>query len=65
MATNTNIANRPPGREWREFAFHGYAVIIARKHNLVVPTVELSVLSDEEFTQFFELVRDLAHLPPG
>jgi len=47
------------------FAFHGFARIVARKHGLVVPDVDLSQLSDEDLEQRYNVVRELAHLPPA
>jgi hypothetical protein len=68
MATSQGIEQvRLPSdsRIWQEFAYHSYARIVARKHGIVVPDVDLSILSDEELERRVRLVSELAHLPPA
>jgi hypothetical protein len=70
MTTSNNVTTAGPDlpdstRAWNIFAIRGYATIVARKHNLAVPVLELESLSDEEILVRLQLVRDLAHLPPG
>lgn len=57
--------NGSKDRQWNEFAFHSYARIVARKHNIAVPEVDISVLSDEELERRMRLLFDMAHLPPA
>ena len=52
-------------REWNEFAYVAFARIVARKHNIPVPEVDLANLSDEELERRLRLVSELAHLPPA
>ncbi|DAD50356.1 hypothetical protein QIL38_gp1 [ssRNA phage Gephyllon.2_5] len=61
----TSQLARAESRKWQEFAFKAYARIIARKHNVTVPIIDLAALSDEELERDLGLVRDLAHLPPA
>jgi len=67
MPSNSNdrAQNQLASREWLEFAYDGFARIVARKHGIVVPTVDLSTLSDEELERRLRLVTELAHLPPA
>jgi hypothetical protein len=58
-------AQKVVARSWQEYAFHAYARIVARKHGLAAPTLDLTSLSDEELETSLATVRDLAHLPPG
>jgi len=69
----TSSANQTPSlaaaqvsaRNWAEFAYRGYARIVARKHGIPAPDDVITDLSDEELDQRLALLRDLAHLPPG
>jgi len=65
QASETNRRSSDSQRDWMIFAFHGFARIVARKHGLVVPDVDLSQLSDEDLEQRYNVVRELAHLPPA
>lgn len=59
------VVSMTASRIWNVYAIRGYAAIVARKHNLVTPLDDLNDLSDEEIVSRLQLVRDLAHLPPG
>jgi hypothetical protein len=70
MATNGTTTKREElilgeNREWTIFAFHGMARIVARKHGIVVPEMDLESLSDEELERRYRLIAELAHLPPA
>jgi hypothetical protein len=52
-------------RSWNEFAYLSFARIVARKHDMVLPDVDFSTLSDEELTRRVRLLSELAHLPPA
>lgn len=69
MATNaiTNVGEETSRsqREWRIFAFRGFARIVARKHGIAVPELNLESLSDEDLESRLRLISELAHLPPA
>lgn len=53
-------------RKWSIFACRSFAHIVARKHNIIVPSLDtLEILSDEELERRMRLLSELAHLPPG
>jgi hypothetical protein len=69
MATSLNIpetSESSPLRGWTLFAAKAYAKIIARKHDIAVPDIDVfESLSDEELSQRLRLLSELAHLPPA
>jgi len=52
-------------RFWNIFAYHSFSRIVARKHGISVPAIDLDSLSNEEIETRLQVMRDLAHLPPG
>jgi hypothetical protein len=67
MATEgkNQSVNVPVNRAWQEFAYHAFARLVARKHGIAVPDVDIVSLSDEELERRTALLQELSHLPPG
>lgn len=51
--------------DWYLFTFEAYSRIIARKHGITVPAVDLFALSSSEREERVRLLQELAHLPPA
>jgi len=63
--TRDTVSNpQPPTREFTEFEYTAFALIVVRKHKISVPAVDVQSLSDEELARRVDLLRELAHLPP-
>lgn len=63
MATSNNNNDNLGLRSWAVFAYHAYAKIVVRKHNLSIPEIDLNSLSLEELDRRTRLMAELAHLP--
>lgn len=63
--TSVTLTDEEPSstREWQIFAVKAFSKIIARKHGLAVPPVDLEKLSDEQLEARLRLISELAHLP--
>jgi hypothetical protein len=65
----TEVSDQPRttngDRAWLEFSFLSFSRIANRKHGFAVPDLPLDRLSDEELQRRVDLLRELAHLPPG
>jgi hypothetical protein len=70
MATNQTSVPASAGlgfdRIWNEWAYTAFLVLVRRKHHSIAPpTIDPKDLSDEELINRIDLLRELAHLPPG